>query len=163
VISIGKLPGKIERYLIIIFINWGFGFGWTLTRHGIIQYSYSFAILKIKIHSSTLNFHITIIIYLKDRNFQDFCFPYFSNILLILKIETIFLGLPYLVKNESKQTRIKRKDFLFSSSQIASRIEPGDLFVFQHINSTQIHLWIGMGFLFNVTAKTTQKGFFCYL
>jgi hypothetical protein len=37
---------------------------------------------------------------------------------------------------------------------------PGDLFVFQPSNSTKIHLWIGMGFLCNVQAKTTHQGFF---
>jgi hypothetical protein len=38
-----------------------------------------------------------------------------------------------------------------------------EIYLSFNTNSTQIHLWIGMGFLFNVPAKTTQKGFFCYL
>jgi hypothetical protein len=35
-----------------------------------------------------------------------------------------------------------------------------DLLLPQFANSTQIHLWIGMGFLCNVPANTAHKGFF---
>jgi hypothetical protein len=34
--------------------------------------------------------------------------------------------------------------------------------VFQAGNSTQIHMWIGMGFLCNVPPKTPNKGFLLF-
>jgi hypothetical protein len=60
------------------------------------------------------------------------------------------------------RVRVNQFAFVSSPSQIASRIEPGDLFVFQPSNATQIHLGIGMGFLCNVSPNSAQKGFSKY-
>jgi hypothetical protein len=69
------------------------------------------------------------------------------------------------VSGNSRTTTNGECAFFSSSSlsQIASRIELGDLFVFQAGNSTQIHLGIGMGFLCNVPLQTPHKGFYALL
>jgi hypothetical protein len=56
--------------------------------------------------------------------------------------------------------RVNQFAFSSPSSQTATRIGEPDLFVFQPGNSTQIHLWIGMGLLCNVSAQTSNKGFY---
>jgi hypothetical protein len=48
------------------------------------------------------------------------------------------------------------------SSKTATRIELPDLLLPQCANSTQIHLWIGMGFLCYVPAAAAHKGFLHY-
>jgi hypothetical protein len=47
----------------------------------------------------------------------------------------------------------------WSSSQTGSGIELPNLLLPQFANSTQIHLWIGMEFLCNVSSQSAHKGF----